>query len=405
MSSVSTYEAENHYYQTDYARQFEGVSECSANIKNIGWTLGNDCPYRCSHCYSMSARRKGADFSEWMVERIVGELKGNGVETVNLGGNEPIFTNGLDVRKSLLPQIIRRLHDVGILVGLTTSGITLRKLAEYYPESVTLLNDCDISLDSPDPEEHNANRGAAIFSEAMASLEICNRYGIERSIIMCGMSWNFSPSKLQKLVTIARDQDANIRINPIKTVEARHMAMELSPAQYYSGFEYLMSVCDAVDLGEPPLATACRSRSANGCPCGRTSFRIHSITPDGRIPVSPCVYLHDFKSGDLLVDDLRDIVHSAPFRDFRARNLHPELVNGCAGCSLIDTCRGGCVARSYLWAVHGGHEGTLRARDPYCPRDHADGYRFPEVPTIDTGDKRLVHQDYLCTWIGKPRSA
>ena len=41
-------------------------------IENIGWTLGNDCPYRCTHCYSMSARRKGMNLERWMIDRIVG---------------------------------------------------------------------------------------------------------------------------------------------------------------------------------------------------------------------------------------------------------------------------------------------------------------------------------------------
>ena len=37
-------------------------------------------------------------------------------------------------------------------------------------------------------------------------------------------------------------------------------------------------------------------QAAKRCPCGRTSFRIHSITPTGEVHVSPCVYLHDYKA-------------------------------------------------------------------------------------------------------------
>lgn len=33
--------------------------ETRKQIKNIGWTLGNDCPCKCKHCYSMSVREKG----------------------------------------------------------------------------------------------------------------------------------------------------------------------------------------------------------------------------------------------------------------------------------------------------------------------------------------------------------
>ncbi|WP_202975829.1 hypothetical protein [Bradyrhizobium algeriense] len=37
-------------------QEFGDLPECEVAIKNIGWTLGNDCPYRCTHCYSMNAR-------------------------------------------------------------------------------------------------------------------------------------------------------------------------------------------------------------------------------------------------------------------------------------------------------------------------------------------------------------
>ena len=33
-----------------------------------------------------------------MIDRVVDQLAVNGVETVNLGGNEPLFTNGANPR-------------------------------------------------------------------------------------------------------------------------------------------------------------------------------------------------------------------------------------------------------------------------------------------------------------------
>jgi radical SAM protein with 4Fe4S-binding SPASM domain len=163
-----------------------------------------------------------------------------------------------------------------------------------------------------------------------------------------------------------------------------------------------MNLCEPVDLGEPPIAALSSSASAKGCPCGRSSFRIHSITPDGRIPVSPCVYLHEYKVGDLLVDRLYDIIHSPQFRAFRRRNGNPHVVENCEGCELLKSCRGGCAARSYLSHLHQTGQRTLFARDPYCPKDQWDGAMFPQANAMES-EMRLVHQDYLCTWIGKPK--
>ncbi|NYT92307.1 radical SAM/SPASM domain-containing protein [Salinispora sp. H7-4] len=382
--------------------EHEELEECPATPLNIGWTLGNDCPYRCTHCYSMSAREKGMNFSVEIVDRIVDQLVSIGVETVNLGGNEPLFTNGPNPRDTLLPYIIDRLVNVGILVGLTTSGITALHLERDHNKQWRRLNDLDVSFDSPFEDEHNANRGAKIFKQAIRSLELAQQYDLDHTMIMCGMNWNFTRRHLERMVEMALQYDAHIRINPIKPVEAAHMESLLSAEQYYDGFSYLMSRCSPVDLGEPPIAAVTDYQGAKGCPCGRTSFRIHSITPDGRIPVSPCVYLHDYKFGDLRVDDLADIVQSPQFKSFRRRNANPEAIPGCAGCDLIQQCRGGCAGRSYLHHAHETGERSLFARDPYCPKDIAPTQVFPQRPQVPT-DKRLVHMDYLCTWIGKPQ--
>ena len=83
--------------------------EVKRQIKNIGWTLGNDCPCKCKHCYSMSVREKGQNLTKEIVDKVIEQVEKIGVETINLGGNEPIFTNGLKVQDSLLPYILKEL--------------------------------------------------------------------------------------------------------------------------------------------------------------------------------------------------------------------------------------------------------------------------------------------------------
>lgn len=391
-----------HYLREVGPIEHTELDECTIEIRNIGWTLGNDCPYRCNHCYSMAARHKGMDLSPQIIDRVVGELVSNGVETVNVGGNEPLFTNGLYPKKTLLPYIIRSLVERGIRVGLTTSGISLIHLERDHNEEFKMLNDIDISFDSPYADEHNKNRGAALFDQAIKSLEICQKYGIDHTIIMCAMNWNFTRDRIIALTEIATKYDANIRINPLKPVEPKHMETALTPEQYYEGFSLLMELCRPVDLGEPPLASVTEHEHAKGCPCGRTSFRIHSITPDGKIPVSPCVYLHDYKVGNLVTDRLYDIVRSAQFQSFRRRNAHPEAIPGCAGCNEIDRCKGGCAARSYLHHAHETGKRSLFVKDPYCPKEVAPKQIFPKKPQLPS-EVHLVHRDYLCTWIGTPK--
>lgn len=370
-------------------------------IENIGWTLGNDCPYRCPHCYSTIVRNRGRNLEIADIDRIVGQLKSIGVKTVNLGGNEPLFTSGPNPKDTILPYIIHSLHGAGIVAGLTTAGITLTYLERMFPDSVALINDTDVSLDSPFAHEHDKNRGAALFDHAMKAIAILRRRGIDRTIIMCGMKWNLSDEHIDALIKLAKEQETFIRINFMKPVEPHHMELVPDAATFYRATRRLMEECKVIELGEP-LGSTMFGGTSRGCPCGTKSFRIHSITPDGRVPVSPCVYAHDYKVGDLLKDELVDIIASPQFMAFRDRRRNPASIAECNGCEYLQQCKGGCASRAYLWSRFKLKNVPIEmARDPYCLRDFGSGLLSPP-PTMTKQDIVLVHRDYLCTLIVDP---
>ena len=78
-------------------------------------------------------------------------------------------------------------------------------------------------------------------------------------------------------------------------------------------------------------------------------MRINSITPDGKIPVSPCVYMHDYRVGDLLKDDIFDIINSEQFKAFKTRKENYKNIEGCKDCDKAEICRGGCFAMAYTY--------------------------------------------------------
>ncbi len=382
------------------AKTHNTLEECECKIANIGWSLGNACPCNCKQCYSLQVRKQGKNLTKEIVDKVISQIEKLNVKTVNIGGNEPWFTNGL-VGDSLLPYIIKSLVSKNIKVGITTTGITLLKLYEKSPETLKIINDVDISLDSPYEKEHNENRGSNIYKLAIKGLQICTEFNIPKSIIMCAMKWNFTLDRLQDMVKLAKQYNANIRFNVLKPVEKSHMDMVMSSKQFYEGYKYLLKVCDSVDITEPFLSGLTDKEDAHRCPCGRTSLRIHSITPDGKIPISPCVYLHDFKVGDLLTDDIEDLIYSEPFREFRRRNANPELIEGCADCEFKTKCGGGCAAKAYLSNLWNNNERNLFVREPGCPKE----CNIDHINTSKTKVEHnsLVHIDYLCTWIGKPK--
>lgn len=369
-------------------------------FENIGWTIGNHCNATCGHCYSWKVRKDSREFlTEPDVDRVVEQLVRLGVKTVNLGGNEPVYTHGADIRDSILPYILRTLDDAGLPVGLTTNGMTFWWLDKHHPDELALVNDIDFSLDSPFAEEHDLNRGARLFSLVVRCIQRSLEIGIDCSVITCGMRQNFDKDYLSTFLALTQMLGSEFRINTLKPVESTLIDEMPSASQFYEGFSFLMNNSHCVTLGESCL-TAFTEAGTEGCPCGTTSFRINAKTKDGRIPINPCVYAHEYSAGDLLTDDILDIVESPQFKAFGGRRR--DIPQACrdTGCEFLETCRGGCTARTYLTT------GTLDAKDPYCPHDYLEstgGQRpnLPHKPDIGCHDGIRVHDNYLCTWIGE----
>lgn len=367
-------------------------------FKNIGWTLGNDCPCNCKHCYSMQVREKGANLTKEIVDRVISEILSIGAETVNFGGNEPLFTNGIKAEDSLLPYIIKKSVSNNLAVGITSAGPSIILLEKYYNDEFKMLNDIDISIDSPIEEEHNKNRGANVFKLALKSLELCQKYNISHTIVMCAMKWNFTKDRVEKLVQLSKKYGANIRINMLKPTTEKQYKMMPSKDQIIECYNYLIENCYTVDMSDPILAGKFSNDIVSGCSCGINSLRINSITPDGKISVSPCVYMHHYQVGNLLEDSLKDIVQSEQFKEFKYRKNNYKKINGCQDCEKLEVCRGGCTAASYWNNFFKTGKKDILAKDPYCIIDNCD---FIKPDFIKS--ENLVHENYLCTWIGKAK--
>lgn len=369
-------------------------------FKNIGWTLGNDCPCNCDHCYSMQVREKGVNFSKDIADRIINQIVRLGAETVNLGGNEPIYTNGLNYKESLLPYIINEVTSKNLKIGITTSGLSSILLEKYFKEEFLKINDIDVSIDSPIKEEHDFNRGKKVFNYAIETLELCKKYNISCSIVMCAMNWNFTIDRISELIKLASEYDANIRINLLKPTDKKHIAIMPTKEQIYEGYKFLIKNCNVLDMSDPILAGVYENQKISGCSCGISSLRINSITPSGEVSVSPCVYMHHYKVGNILKDDILDIIKDKNFKEFENRKLNYEKIKGCETCSSSFICRGGCAAAAYWYNYYTNGERNMLSKDPYCI---SKNYKKIDNVVEYEETKTLVHQNYLCTWIGKPK--
>lgn len=67
-----------------------------------------------------------------------------------------------------------------------------------------------------------------------------------------------------------------------------------------------------------------------------------------------------FGCGDILTSSIDDIVKSSVFTDFKKRNLSFPQKCKEMNCEVIDQCRGGCNARTFLVT------NDMNEPDPYC---------------------------------------
>src|SRR5437773_9959940 len=96
------YDSFEHYkLNTGPTDELGDLPESPPTIRNIGWTLGNDCRYLCTRWYRMNAGVKGREMSVVMSDRIVEQQRVKGVETVRAGCNEPLFTHGPNSKHTL----------------------------------------------------------------------------------------------------------------------------------------------------------------------------------------------------------------------------------------------------------------------------------------------------------------
>lgn len=187
-------------------------------------------------------------------------------------------------------------------MGITTNDMTFHYLYKKHPNILKMVNDIDFSLDSPYKAEHDNNRGAALYDSVINAVKRCVAFGIKCSIITCGMRRNLTKQYIDDYLSIVAALGCELRINMLKPVEGALMAEMPSREQFYNAFRCLISNTECITLGESCIASLAGQGSA-GCPCGRYSFRINAKTKNGTVPISPCVYLHDFRSGDLETGD------------------------------------------------------------------------------------------------------
>ena len=304
------------------SRQNAGIS--------LGLGLTNECNLTCAFCYRDPTRtdRLSLDQVKSVMERLP-------VRSVNLGTGE----NGMHPK---FKSILAYLRALPVKLTITSNGHSVAVLED---NDLRGFHDVEFSLDYPNQEEQDAQRGAGNWELIQQQAERCVRLGIPVTIIAVMMKSNYL--RLADVAQVAKRFSAPLRVNVYQAVRSDVYA--LSYEEYWQGFRKLFNSTDVIAIGEPLV------RAMAGLPplpggCGVSTVR---VTP--RATTQPCVYWPG--SGEPLSDLISngpDILNSAQFEQART------LADACQSCEFRDTCHGGCAGRRRL-------QRALPQPDFYCP--------------------------------------
>jgi radical SAM protein with 4Fe4S-binding SPASM domain len=346
------------------------------------WNFTNRCNLACRHCYQDSQKRP-LDDELTLDEKlaVVDQMGRAHMPMLAISGGEPTIS------KDLLP-VLRRAKDHGMHLTLATNGTTMTgDLARQLAQAG--LRYVEISLDSVDPDRHDAFRGSpGMWHRAVEGARaVVATPGLRLGVAMCVHQGNVH--EVSDMIRFAERLGAGCfaHFNFIPVGRGLKMVSgDITPAQR----EELLSILNrkmqeggigvistAPQLGRVCLAgAACGSgdggrvacshagsgsgakarvvaKYLGGCGAGRTYV---CIEPNGN--VTPCVYLPHRVMGNVRQRPFMAIYRGSVFWEIlndRNRRLHH-----CEVCAYRNYC-GGCRARAdaYFGHLHAGDPGCL----------------------------------------------
>ena len=355
----------------------------------VAINLTRRCNLNCAHCYLDAGTRDSDDSDEMTTDEIKGlldDIAGLSDETM------VVFTGGEPLLRSDLTELVKHASELGLMAVIGTNGLMLNdRRAIALKEAGT--QGVGISLDSLDPEAHDAFRGmTGSWGQTMAAFDACKRNDLRFQIHFSVTDDN--AHELDDMISFAKDVGAFVlnifflvctgrgekvtnvsmetyeRVMRRVTEVARHENEIMIRAKCAPHFKRM-----AWELDPEWPVTSAHGYDAGGCLAG---IRYCRITPNGG--VTACPYIEE-EVATLREDTFADIWRDTPqFLELRK----PKLEGRCGVCEYAKIC-GGCRARPLA------RDGRLMGEDFLCGYEPKGGAVIE--PLGDKGDDLLWTRD------------
>lgn len=286
--------------------------------------------------------------------RLVDEIHSLGTEMLILTGGEPLL------RRDIF-DIASCASSKGIWVVMGTNGVLVND------HVAAKMVDCGvkgvgISIDSVDPETHNAFRGGPdAWKYSVRALEICRQHGME--VLVQSTVTRENMHEIRDLIQFAKDHGAwsfnlyflvrtgrGLEMNDLTPQETEECLKQLVETQNDYAPMLVRAKC-APQFKQISYEMGLGGLESGGCMAATEYCR---ITPEGN--VTPCPYM-DVVAGNVRDEGFTQIWNSSSvFTELRDLSL---LKGRCGACEFKKLC-GGCRCRAY------SSGGDYLAEDPAC---------------------------------------
>lgn len=344
----------------------------------VVWNFTNACNLKCKHCYQRAGIRATDELTTKEKIQAVEEMARAGVVSIAFSGGEPLVAPDFY-------DVVAKAKEEGIHVALATNGTLITdKVAKKLKDAG--VDYVEISLDSADPEQHDAFRGASgSFGRALEGIKHC----VDQGLLTCVATTVTQPNlhEVPDIIDLAEKLGAQrfMAFNFIPAGRGADVAgVDLSPEQREALLKMLMN--KNLSGGIPALSTAPQlarvslqmsggefvspthmyidapswdlkvlAEFIGGCGAGRLYC---ALQPNG--DVTPCVFMPGLVVGNIRKSSFMNIWEkSEVMHKLRDRRL---LEGHCGNCQYKHVC-GGCRARAL------GYFNDVMAPDPGCIRE------------------------------------
>ncbi|MDO8811169.1 MAG: radical SAM protein [Gallionella sp.] len=326
--------------------------------------LTKRCNLACAHCYMDAETLKHGGEGELATQEVRGlldEIAGRSTETmVVLTGGEPLMRPDLE-------ELLAHGTKLGLSMVVGTNGVALTGKRVQSLKAAGAMG-AGISVDSLDPEKHDAFRGLpGAWEKTLNGIEACKRHDLPFQIHFSVTESN--ADEIPAMIDFARASGARVlnvfflictgrgeSMSDISPVTYERVLDQLVEAQEQSRDLLIRARCaphyKRIAYQRNPQSTLTRAAGYEGGGC-LAGIHYCRITPEGG--VTACPYIPD-EEGSIRDTKFWDIWDQSPvFQSLR----HPTLQGKCGNCEFQKLC-GGCRARPLAMGD------SLMDTDPWC---------------------------------------